>query len=123
MSKPKINLLLILVSVLVIISSNKLNAQDSSFRIYKFDIKEEIAPPVWHATKKAFDEAEKLNFDLIIIHMNTYGGMLDAADSIRTAILKSNIPVYVYIDNNAASAGALISIAIGYPFSTNSFRY
>ncbi len=43
--------------------------------------------------------------------MNTYGGMLDAADSIRTAILKSDIPVFVYIDNNAASAGALISIA------------
>jgi membrane-bound serine protease (ClpP class) len=37
--------------------------------------------------------------------------MLDAADSIRTAILKSDIPVYVFIDNNAASAGALISIS------------
>jgi membrane-bound serine protease (ClpP class) len=43
--------------------------------------------------------------------MNTYGGMLDAADSIRTKILNSPIPVYVFIDNNAASAGALISIA------------
>jgi membrane-bound serine protease (ClpP class) len=43
--------------------------------------------------------------------MNTYGGMVDAADSIRTKILNSKIPVYVFIDNNAASAGALISIA------------
>ncbi len=43
--------------------------------------------------------------------MNTYGGMLDAADSIRTKILDSDIPVYVFIDKNAASAGALISIA------------
>jgi len=43
--------------------------------------------------------------------MNTYGGLVDAADSIRTVILNSKTPVFVFIDNNAASAGALISIA------------
>lgn len=86
-------------------------AQNEKFKIYKFDIKEEIAPPVQRKTHDAFEEARELNADLILIHMNTYGGMLDAADSIRTAILKSEIPVYVFIDNNAASAGALISIA------------
>lgn len=86
-------------------------SQDSVFMVYQFDIKEEIAPPVWHKTKKAFSEARELKVDLILIHMNTYGGMLDAADSIRTAILNSAIPVWVFIDNNAASAGALISIA------------
>jgi membrane-bound serine protease (ClpP class) len=37
--------------------------------------------------------------------------MLDAADSIRTKILDTEIPVYVFIDKNAATAGALISIA------------
>jgi len=86
-------------------------AQDSIFTVYKFDIKEEIAPPVQRKTQRAFTEAKNLKADLILIHMNTYGGMLDAADSIRTIILKSEIPVYVFIDNNAASAGALISIA------------
>lgn len=79
--------------------------------VYKFDIKEEIAPPVQRKTQEAFDEAHEVGADLVLIHMNTYGGMLDAADSIRTEILKSTIPVYVFIDNNAASAGALISIA------------
>jgi membrane-bound serine protease (ClpP class) len=52
-----------------------------------------------------------MNADLIIIHMNTYGGTVVDADSIRTKILNSPIPVWVFIDNNAASAGALISIA------------
>lgn len=79
--------------------------------VYVFDIKEMIAPPVWRTTKMAIENAEKENADLIIIHMNTYGGMLDAADSIRTKILDTEIPVYVFIDKNAASAGALISIA------------
>ncbi len=79
--------------------------------VYQFNIQEEIAPPVWHKTQKAFQEAKALKADIILIHMNTYGGQVDAADSIRTKILNSSIPVYVFIDNNAASAGALISIA------------
>ncbi len=79
--------------------------------IYQFNIQEEIAPPVWHKTQKAFEEAKALDAELIIINMNTYGGQVDAADSIRTRILNCDIPVYVFINNNAASAGALISIA------------
>lgn len=79
--------------------------------IYQFDIKEEIAPPAWRKTQKALAEAKEIGADIILIHMNTYGGMLESADSIRTAILQSPIPVWVFIDNNAASAGALISIA------------
>ncbi|NOY50229.1 MAG: nodulation protein NfeD [Chlorobi bacterium] len=90
-----------------------LNAENDSVttRIFSFNMKEMIAPPVWRTTKNAIEEAEKQNYDLIIIHLNTYGGMLDAADSIRTKILNSKIPVYVFIDKNAASAGALISLA------------
>lgn len=79
--------------------------------IYTFDINDMIAAPTWRITQKAFEEAQSLNADLIIIRLNTYGGTLDAADSIRTKILNSKIPVWVFIDNNAASAGALIAIA------------
>ena len=41
----------------------------------------------------------------------TFGGMVNYADSIRSRILNSPIKTIVYIDNNAASAGALIAIA------------
>ena len=86
-------------------------ANDSTFLVYKFNIKENIAPSVWRQTKKVFANADTMNADLILIHMNTYGGTVLDADSIRTKILNSKIPVWVFIDNNAASAGALISIA------------
>lgn len=79
--------------------------------VYKFNIREDIGPAAWRQTRKAFEEAGKLNADYILIHMNTYGGTVIDADSIRTKILNSSIPVFVFIDNNAASAGALISIA------------
>jgi len=84
---------------------------DNRVKVYKFDIKQDIGPPVWRQTKDAFEEATEWDADIFLIHMNTYGGMVVHADSIRTAILNSETPVYVYIDNNAASAGALISIA------------
>jgi membrane-bound serine protease (ClpP class) len=81
------------------------------FLIYKFEIKEDIMAPALRRTQRAFSDADTLGADVILIHMNTYGGQVDIADSIRTRILQSKIPVMVFIDNNAASAGALISIA------------
>jgi len=79
--------------------------------VYLFNIKENIAPAIWRQTKQAFEMADSLKADLFLIHMNTYGGAVVDADSIRTRILNSKIPVVVFVDNNAASAGALISIA------------
>jgi membrane-bound serine protease (ClpP class) len=84
-------------------------SQDSL--VYKIEIREEIGPGIVRKVNKAFIEAENLKADAILLHINTYGGLLDAADSIRTRILNSKIPVIAFIDNNAASAGALISIA------------
>lgn len=93
------------------VSTDILDIKTVKSLVYTFNIKEEIAPPIWRSTQMAFKKARELNADLILIQMNTYGGMVDMADSIRTKILNSNIPVYVFINNNAASAGALISIA------------
>lgn len=83
----------------------------SKKRVYQYKIQEEIGPAAWRNTQKAVAEAEALDADYLLIHMNTYGGLVDAADSIRTRLLNAKPIVLVFIDNNAASAGALISIA------------
>lgn len=79
--------------------------------VYKLNIKQEITKATWRETSQAFNAADSLHADIFLIHMNTYGGTVLDADSIRTRILESKIPVVVFIDNNAASAGALISLA------------
>lgn len=79
--------------------------------VYKLNIKEEITRGTWRQVQQAFTAADSLGAGLFLIHMNTYGGTVLDADSIRTRILQSDIPVVVFVDNNAASAGALISIA------------
>ncbi|MBN1113347.1 MAG: nodulation protein NfeD [Bacteroidales bacterium] len=104
----------LLITLSILIGCHSIWAQNSIDKktlVYKFNIKQEIAPPVVRTTQNALKEAKELNADYILIHMNTYGGMVDSADSIRTRLLNSPIPVLVFIDNNAASAGALISIA------------
>lgn len=86
-------------------------APDSSNIVYRLPIFSNINSTTWIHTQRGFSEAQELNAKAIILHLNTYGGEVVFADSIRTKILNSEIPVYVFIDNNAASAGALISIA------------
>ncbi len=86
-------------------------AQDAKKKVVVFDIKEDIAPSATRITNKAIDYAEEIKADYVILHLNTYGGYVTDADSIRTRLLNTDIPVYVFIDNNAASAGALISLA------------
>ena len=97
--------------LLLFVCQLPLSASDSLKLVYKIDVREEIGPGIARKMGTALNEAQSIKADLIIIHMNTYGGLLDAADSIRTRLLNSQIPVVAFIDNNAASAGALISIA------------
>jgi membrane-bound serine protease (ClpP class) len=80
-------------------------------KIYYFKIFDEIHKASWWITKNALESAKKENADVVLLHLNTYGGELVYADSIRSALLSFSKPVWVFIDKNAASAGALISMA------------
>ncbi len=80
-------------------------------RAYRFDLKDDIGPNAWRTVKNAYSAAEGSGAALILIELNTYGGMVNFADSIRSRILDSPLETVVFINHNAASAGALISLA------------
>ncbi|WP_188506898.1 NfeD family protein [Parapedobacter pyrenivorans] len=80
-------------------------------QVYRFDLKEDIGPSAWRTVKNAYSQAEAAKVDLMLIEMNTFGGMVNFADSIRSRILDSPLETVVFINHNAASAGALISLA------------
>jgi membrane-bound serine protease (ClpP class) len=80
-------------------------------RILQVNLRSEVNSVTWMEIRKGLNYAIKQDFNAVLINMNTYGGEVLYADSIRTAILNAPMPVYVFINNNAASAGALISIA------------
>ena len=82
-------------------------------RVMLLEIDEEIDATAWRQTARAIDDtrAAQPPFDLFLLKLNTYGGAVDMADSIRTALLRLDIPTAAFIDHNAASAGALIVLA------------
>lgn len=105
---------------LVFIGYIQLIANTNTPLIYRINIKQEIGPVTWQYLQNGLHLADKEKADYVLIDMNTYGGNVLEADSMRTTILNSKIPVYVFINNNAASAGALIAIACDKIFMRNS---
>ncbi|MFM8913471.1 MAG: NfeD family protein [Flammeovirgaceae bacterium] len=85
--------------------------QSEKKQVMVMDIKDEIDPRMLRYVKLAFAHAEKIKADYIIIDMDTYGGVLTDAKEIVDVVMDSKKPVWVYINSDAASAGALISIA------------
>ena len=80
-------------------------------KVFLMEIKAPIDPRTNRYTKLALEKANEENADLILIEMNTYGGAVNDADEIRQRFLDEETPIYVFINKNAASAGALISIS------------
>jgi membrane-bound serine protease (ClpP class) len=107
----KSNFLAVLILLLFIHSAKSQNSITGSKKVFVLELKSEVDPRTNRYIKLGLKQAVEDSADLIILEMNTYGGTLSDADEIRTNILQSKIPVYVFINKNAASAGALISIA------------
>ncbi len=97
-----------LVCLLLLLAAGALRAEGL---VYRVEVRDEVGPSMWRMVKRAFEESRREGADAVLLHMNTYGGMVVYADSLRSLVLDSPVPVWVWVDNNAASAGALIALA------------
>jgi membrane-bound serine protease (ClpP class) len=80
-------------------------------RVMVMEIKQTIDPRMSRYVSLALDHAKKTKADVVIIEMDTYGGILTDAKEIVDRIMNFEKPIWVFINSDAASAGALISIA------------
>src|SRR6266404_8711096 len=71
----------------------------------------EISPSLLMFLRRAEKVAESNGASAIIFEMNTYGGRLDAAEEITSALNHATLPTYTFINSNAGSAGSLIALA------------
>ncbi|MBV6641515.1 MAG: nodulation protein NfeD [Cyclobacteriaceae bacterium] len=85
--------------------------QADSITVLHMKVQANIDPRTNRFTELGLERAREINADYVILELDTYGGALNDADEIRTRILEFEIPVYAFINKDAASAGALISIA------------
>ena len=88
-----------------------LSASDSHTLIYRIRLDQDIDKASQRLVVLGLEKASESGADYVLLDLDTYGGAVDAADSIRSAILRYPKPVVAYVNMQAASAGALISIA------------
>lgn len=89
----------------------KAYCQSQTPTIMLFEINAEIDPRMNRLVELALEQARDEKADIVLIEMDTYGGALTDADDIRTRLLEFEKPTWVFINKDAASAGALISIS------------
>jgi len=102
---------LFFISCLISLLPILLIAQNEKKKVMVMEIKAEIDPRMSRYVKLALAHAEKTNADYIIIDMDTFGGALNDAKEIVDMLMDEKRPLWVFINADAASAGALISIA------------
>jgi membrane-bound serine protease (ClpP class) len=80
-------------------------------KVMIMEIKAEIDPAMRRYVDLALSQAEEVNAEIVLIEMDTYGGSLQDAKEIVDKIIGFKKPVWVFINRDAASAGAMISLA------------
>ena len=98
--------------LLIVIALQPLLAQQpAKNKVFLLEIRGPIDGQMNRYVKSGLQAALKANADYILIDMNTFGGALLDGDTIRQRLLDFKKPVLVFVNKNAASAGALIAIA------------
>lgn len=95
----------------LVFSYSDVRSDDEEKKVLLMKIDSEIDPRTNRYSELALDYAKEIEADLVILELDTYGGAVNDADDIRTRMLEFEKPILVFINKDAASAGALISIA------------
>lgn len=78
--------------------------------VYEIPLKGDVDQSMVSFLERAFQEAEEAHADHIILVLNTYGGRTDSASDIGELIRAQQIPVTVFIQGKAMSAGTYIAL-------------
>src|SRR3954471_22936867 len=82
--------------------------EPSKKKVMVMEIKDEIDPRMTRYVELALEHARETKADYVVVEMDTYGGVLTDAKEIVQKILDFDKPIWVFINSDAASAGALI---------------
>lgn len=109
----------ILLTLVLLISSSLARdivvAQSQSSNIAVIEINDDIVMPVTvRFIERAIRQAEQSRAELIVVYLDTPGGLLDSTNDIVATIFAAQLPVVVYVapaGARAASAGTFIAAA------------
>ena len=102
--------ILIMLGVSVLAMSLVSSAQDDAL-VHIVNIRNQIGSGISVYISNGIERAEEANADAIIFDVDTPGGRVDSAVKIMGAIQDTEVPTIAYVNRQAISAGAMISIA------------
>jgi membrane-bound serine protease (ClpP class) len=102
---------IIFICVLLCQLANESSAEVDSTLSYYIKIEGEINLGLPNYISRVIQQANQEQAGAVILEINTPGGRVDAALQIRDAIFEAEVPVVAFINHEAASAGALISLS------------
>jgi len=99
----------LLVFILGILSAGMANAASPVIHVLQVD--GTIVPVVADFIDQGITEAENRGAAALVIKLNTPGGLLASTERIVSRILEARVPVVVYVEHWAGSAGTFITLA------------
>jgi membrane-bound serine protease (ClpP class) len=99
------------IAIIAVLCASVAHAQEGSRTVYVARIDGIIDLGLAPYVQRVLNEALAAKAEAVVLHINTFGGRVDAAVQIRDALLASRVRTVAFIDRRAISAGALISLA------------
>lgn len=97
--------------MLMIFVVSSFSFAETKGNVYVIPIEGEINKATFKFLKDSMEDIDPNTTDAIIFDIDTYGGLVDQAISIKDLIISSPVPTISYVNNKAVSAGVLITIA------------
>src|SRR3989454_12731045 len=80
-------------------------------KVYVLPIRDGIMPPLVYLVRRGIKEAMEAHADLLVLDMDTNGGRVDTTREIIDILNQFKKQTATYVNKNAFSAGAFISVA------------
>lgn len=100
----------ILLAILITVCLSQSTVSSAQTKVYVIEITDEIDLGLVPYVERVATEAAANNA-MLVLHINTFGGRVDAATQIKDVLLNVKTTTVAFIDKRAISAGALIALS------------
>lgn len=104
-------LLLLVLALVVTFTTYRRIGDEGKNLLYVIPLKGTISGGTADFISRALNEAEERKAEAALIELKTFGGGIDAMTEIADVISASDLPIYVFVEGRAISAGAYIALS------------